>query len=45
MTNAWKTIIKDDCVYLSIDFYKLGIIIYNKQESKSIGKHNLFLSH
>lgn len=45
MTDAWKRIIRDDCVYLSIDFYKLGIIIYNKQKSKSIGKHNLFLSH
>ena len=46
MTRAWEIIIKDDSVYFSIDFFKLGLIILNsKHRSKSILKHNLFLSH
>ena len=46
MTNAWRRIMKDDSVYLSIDFFKLGIIIFNsKQKSNCFKKYNLFLSH
>ena len=46
MTNAWRRIMKDNSVYLSIDFFKLGIIIFNsKQKSNCFKKYNLFLSH
>ena len=46
MTRAWESIIKDDSIYFSIDFFKLGLIILNsKHKSKCILKHNLFLSH
>jgi len=45
MTRAWKSIIKDDSICFSIDFFKLGLIILNsKHKSKFNQKHNLFLS-
>ena len=46
MTRAWESIIKDDSICFSIDFFKLGLIILNsKHKSKFTLKHNLFLSH
>ena len=45
MTNVWRRIMKDDSVYLSIDFFKLGLIIFNsKHKSNCFKKYNLFLS-
>ena len=35
MTNAWKRIINDDCIYLSIDFYKL--VYYLNKHNLNIG--------
>jgi len=46
MVNAWKKIIKDESVVLSIDFFKLGIIIFNKKNNSNCNnKYKLFLSY
>ncbi len=45
MTKAWKEIIVDPRVFLSVDLFKLGIVIVGANASSNINKHHqLFLS-
>jgi len=45
MQNAWHIIKGDEMVSYSIDFYKMGIIIINKNTSKSPSHYSLHLSY